>query len=186
MPIRLVSLDNGPSILLDKPILLLGRHQECDVQIESRKISRRHCCIAQVDGSILIRDLDSTNGIQVNGTRVREAPLAIGDEVVIGNLRYRVVSDSPSRITPEPASRPVPEREPDRKARADRDALIESGDLPVSLDESMVSEPDPGPAQTLDVDDSAETHQARSPILPGDLNLAPSSSSHPIVPPPSP
>ena len=44
----LVALGDGPNLVLDKPILLVGRHQECDVQIPSRKISRKHCCIAQV------------------------------------------------------------------------------------------------------------------------------------------
>src|SRR6266852_9915717 len=61
MPAQLVALNDGPSILLDKPILLLGRHPECDVQIDSRKISRRHCCIAQVSDYLVVRDLGSTN-----------------------------------------------------------------------------------------------------------------------------
>ena len=57
MPPQLVALTDGPSIMLDKPILLVGRHQECDIQIQSRKISRRHCCIAQVDDYLVVRDL---------------------------------------------------------------------------------------------------------------------------------
>src|SRR5579872_1907583 len=64
MPAQLVALHDGPSILLDKPILLLGRHPECDIQIDSRKISRRHCCIAQVDDFLVVRDLGSTNGVR--------------------------------------------------------------------------------------------------------------------------
>ena len=46
---QLVSQGDGLSILLDKPILLIGRDPECDIQIDSRGISRRHCCIAQVN-----------------------------------------------------------------------------------------------------------------------------------------
>src|SRR5262245_18577526 len=38
MPAQLVALSEGPNILLDKPVLLLGRHPECDIQIDSRKI----------------------------------------------------------------------------------------------------------------------------------------------------
>ena len=45
------------SIPLDKPIMLIGRHQECDIQIPSRKISRRHCCIALISDHLVIRDL---------------------------------------------------------------------------------------------------------------------------------
>ncbi len=94
MPAQLVALNDGPSIWLDKPILLIGRHPECDIQIDSRKISRRHCCIAQVADYLVIRDLGSTNGIRINGDRVLEGRLKPGDELTIGNHRYRVHWDS--------------------------------------------------------------------------------------------
>ena len=75
MPAQLLALTDGPSILLDKPILLLGRHGECDVQLNSRKVSRRHCCIAQVHDYLVVRDLGSTNGVRINGERVVEGKL---------------------------------------------------------------------------------------------------------------
>src|SRR5438128_6836873 len=103
MPAQLIALSEGPSILLDKPILLVGRHAECDIQLDSRKISRRHCCIAQVSDYLVIRDLGSTNGIRVNGTRVLEGKLAAGDEVTIGNNRYQVSWDS---VAPAPVNLP--------------------------------------------------------------------------------
>ena len=87
---QLVSLGEGPSLTVDKPILLVGRHQECDVQIPSRKISRKHCCIAQVGDHLFVKDLQSTNGVQINGVRVGEGKLRHGDELQIGNMRYRV------------------------------------------------------------------------------------------------
>src|SRR5262245_64372759 len=94
MPAQLVALDDGPSILVDKPILLLGRHPECDIQIDSRKVSRRHCCIAQVDDYLVVRDLGSTNGIRINGVRVMEGRIKAGDELTVGNCRYQVRWDS--------------------------------------------------------------------------------------------
>src|SRR5262245_13814337 len=102
MPAQLLSLGDGPSILLDKPILLVGRHPECDIQIESRKISRRHCCIAQVGDYLVIRDLGSTNGIRINGIRVLEGRLRGSDEVTIGGNRYRVTWD----VMPSSSGRP--------------------------------------------------------------------------------
>src|SRR5438034_6683775 len=103
MPAQLTSLDEGASILLDKPILLIGRHPECDIQINSRKISRRHCCIAQVSDYLVIRDLGSTNGIRINGVRVQEGRLAPGDEVTIGNHRFRVTWESMAPLPRPPA-----------------------------------------------------------------------------------
>src|SRR5436309_7527492 len=107
MPAQLVALNEGPSILVDKPILLVGRHPECDIQIDSRKISRRHCCIAQVDNYLIVRDLDSTNGVRINGVRVTEGRLAPGDELTVGNHRYRVTWDD-LPLAPPPAMRPAP------------------------------------------------------------------------------
>ncbi|MHB1426108.1 MAG: FHA domain-containing protein [Gemmataceae bacterium] len=100
MPAQLVALDEGPSILLDKPILLLGRHPECDIQIESRKVSRRHCCVAQVSDYLVVRDLGSTNGIRINGLRVLEGRLTAGDELTIGNFRYKVAWDAVAAAAP--------------------------------------------------------------------------------------
>jgi predicted component of type VI protein secretion system len=87
---QLVALSEGPNLPIDKPILLVGRHQECDVQIPSRKISRKHCCIAQVADYLVVRDLFSTNGVRINGERVPEGVLHHGDELTIGNLKYRL------------------------------------------------------------------------------------------------
>ena len=87
---QLVALSEGPNLPIDRPILLIGRHQECDVQIPSRKISRKHCCIAQVADYLVVRDLFSTNGVRINGDRVPEGVLKHGDELTIGTVRYRV------------------------------------------------------------------------------------------------
>ncbi len=96
-PTLLLALTDGPNVLLDKPVLLVGRHAECDVQLVSKKVSRRHCCLALVGGRLVVRDLGSTNGVQVNGDTVPEAVLAAGDELMIGNFCYRVCDSVSSR-----------------------------------------------------------------------------------------
>src|ERR1700722_14045402 len=114
MPAQLVALNDGPNILLDKPILLLGRHPECDIQIDSRKISRRHCCIAQVSDYLVVRDLGSTNGVRINGIRVTDGRLNAGDELTIGNHPYQIAGaatlvSSPGRppVKAAPAAPPA-------------------------------------------------------------------------------
>lgn len=132
----LVALTDGPDLILDKPILMVGRHQECDIQIESRKVSRRHCCFALVNDALHVRDLESTNGVRVNGARVQESQLQPGDEVTLGNLRYRVTwEDMPhspvvSRHHSEPA---LPGSAMDPPGEDD---VLESCDLPIPLAES--------------------------------------------------
>jgi pSer/pThr/pTyr-binding forkhead associated (FHA) protein len=107
MPAQLLALTDGPSILLDKPILLLGRHAECDIQLNSRKVSRRHCCIAQVHDYLVVRDLGSTNGVRINGARVVEGKLKAGDELTIGNFKYQICWDAPAAPPAKPAARPT-------------------------------------------------------------------------------
>ena len=83
-------VENGERVVLDKAVLFVGRHPDCDVVLKnSRKVSRRHCCIAQVDNRFVIRDLGSMNGVRVNGERVDvESPIGLGDEISIGDITY--------------------------------------------------------------------------------------------------
>ena len=162
MPAQLVALNDGPSILLDKPILLLGRHPECDIQIDSRKISRRHCCIAQVSDYLVVRDLGSTNGVRINGIKVVEGRLAAGDELTIGNHRYRVSWESEANLArrgPPVAAVGVPKAQ-QRPTILD-DEVLENCDEPVPLPEPAASPPSPVPADP-------------SHVLPEHIDLLPS------------
>ena len=94
MALQLLPDGDGPTIPLERPIVFIGRHPDCDVRIDSRKVSRRHCCLTQLKDKIVVRDLGSTNGIQHNGRRVKEAVLALQDEIVIGDLRYLLVEQN--------------------------------------------------------------------------------------------
>jgi pSer/pThr/pTyr-binding forkhead associated (FHA) protein len=111
VPQHLLSLTGGPSVLIDKPILLFGRHPDCDVQLRSKKVSRRHCVVALVNDVLVVRDLASTNGVKVNGRRVAEGPLRPGDELQVGIFRYQVCGDPLGRSRDRPpadAYPPVP------------------------------------------------------------------------------
>jgi pSer/pThr/pTyr-binding forkhead associated (FHA) protein len=87
---------SGSPITLQRPVLLIGRHPECDLRLDLPKISRRHCCLASAYDRVLIRDLGSRNGVRVNGRVVEETQLFQGDEVAIGPLLYRVEVDGES------------------------------------------------------------------------------------------
>jgi pSer/pThr/pTyr-binding forkhead associated (FHA) protein len=105
MSFRIVPLTkgSGPVIALYRPVLLIGRHLECDVRIESPKVSRRHCCVAMAYDRVLIRDLGSRNGVRVNGKLREEARLHAGDELAIGPILFRLEEESEE---PQGASAP--------------------------------------------------------------------------------
>jgi len=90
MPLRLVALDEGPDIPVDKAMVVVGRHPTCDARLDSIRVSRRHCCMTQVSGEVEVRDLGSTNGIRINGHRVEMGRLRPGDELSIAHIRYRL------------------------------------------------------------------------------------------------
>ena len=111
MTYQLVPTENGssPPIPLQRPVLLIGRHPECDIRLGLAKISRRHCCVALAYDRVLIRDLGSHNGLRVNGRVVEEATLQVDDEVAIGPLIYRLSADAgqPTAAAPEATPRPM-------------------------------------------------------------------------------
>lgn len=99
---------------MDRPIVFIGRHADCDVRIDSKKISRRHCCIVQLKDRLVIRDLGSTNGIYRNGQRVEEAELSPLDEIQIANVRYQVIVEEHVKATVPSGSEDSVSRKADR------------------------------------------------------------------------
>ncbi len=110
MSAQLIPLKAGtaPAILLQRPVLLIGRHPECDVRLDVSTISRRHCCVALAYDRVMIRDLGSRNGLRVNGLLVDEAQLRPGDEVAIGPLLFRLDVMAAAMTPPTPPSPPTP------------------------------------------------------------------------------
>src|SRR5262249_17737090 len=90
MTTHLIALNEGPDIPLAREPILVGRHPHCDVRPRSIRVSRRHCCLTEVDGVVIVRDLGSTNGTSINGRRVEAGRLRPGDELAIAHLRYRL------------------------------------------------------------------------------------------------
>ena len=77
--------------------IIIGRTVDNDLQIDSRFVSRHHCqIITGADGSV-IEDLNSTNGIFVQGKRVRRYNLNDGDIVVIGKHELMYVDERLAR-----------------------------------------------------------------------------------------
>jgi hypothetical protein len=76
---------DGRTMRVDKRRVLLGRSRECDIQVEDPNVSRRHAELRQEGSTYWIVDLESTNGVEVNGRRVRRARLESGDIVTVGS-----------------------------------------------------------------------------------------------------
>jgi pSer/pThr/pTyr-binding forkhead associated (FHA) protein len=103
MSSRFVAIDEGPDITLDRAMVVVGRHPNCDTRLESPRVSRHHCCMTRENDQVLVRDLGSTNGIRINGTRVETGRLKPGDELSIAHIRYRLEGTEESDQASDPA-----------------------------------------------------------------------------------
>jgi pSer/pThr/pTyr-binding forkhead associated (FHA) protein len=90
MRAQLVPIDGSPAIDIVKELTVVGRREECDLQIPHKSVSKMHCVIVRADGLLLLRDLGSTNGTRVNGQRVRRAALLPNDQLAVAGFKFRV------------------------------------------------------------------------------------------------
>ncbi len=91
MRAQLVPLDGETPVDLAKEMTLIGRQEDCDLRLDHKSVSKMHCVLVKTDGLILIRDLGSTNGTRVNGTRIRRAALLPNDKLSVANFHFRVL-----------------------------------------------------------------------------------------------
>jgi Protein of unknown function (DUF3662)/FHA domain len=82
----LVSLSwDGRRHEVEKRRVVIGRSKDCDIHLSDANVSRRHAEVRQEGSSYWIVDLDSTNGIEINGRRLKRAKLEDGDRVTLGS-----------------------------------------------------------------------------------------------------
>ena len=85
----------------------VGRAEDNHFQILHPTISTHHCELVLGDGTVLLRDCDSTNGTFVNGARVKEAILEAGQTVHLGDVELFVETTTVTIAIPH-YDRPVP------------------------------------------------------------------------------
>ncbi len=97
--------EQGHVFKIARPTTTLGRSNTCEVMITDPLVSRQHCQIILGMGGINLRDLGSTNGTFLNGTRVTESPLRNQDVISLGGTRLRfaveVSKDTTDSKTPK-------------------------------------------------------------------------------------
>jgi pSer/pThr/pTyr-binding forkhead associated (FHA) protein len=95
VPGRLVCVSTnfpGKEWLLDKALVVIGRTDENDVVVNHRSISRHHARIVEENGRYTIVDLESSNGVRVNGEEYGKVELRRGDLIDLGHVRLRFVA----------------------------------------------------------------------------------------------
>jgi pSer/pThr/pTyr-binding forkhead associated (FHA) protein len=146
MRAQLLPLDGTAPIEIVKDLVVVGRREDCDLRLEHKSVSKIHCVLAKTDGLLMLRDLGSTNGTRVNGTRVRRAALLPNDQLCIASYKFRVHL-GPDAPAPVAASINVSEHTQHLDAREVAELLRKAKasapgeDDEVDSDESPVVEP---------------------------------------------
>jgi pSer/pThr/pTyr-binding forkhead associated (FHA) protein len=86
--------------------VLVGTSEACGIRLSDRSASRRHLSLEVHDASLRVRDLESTNGVFVQGVRVFEAALSGGEQLRVGSSLFLVEAVAPST---EGVSKLIPE-----------------------------------------------------------------------------
>ena len=76
-----------------KEQMIIGRHPECDIQIDNKAVSRRHAKVLTISGDSFLEDLGSMNGTYINAEQVQNRALNDGDIVVIGQHKLQYVNE---------------------------------------------------------------------------------------------
>lgn len=74
----------------DTDELIVGRDETCDVQINSRSVSREHCSLEHSGGRLTLRDLESTGGTFLDGEAVSSIQIESGTEFAVGPAIIKV------------------------------------------------------------------------------------------------
>jgi pSer/pThr/pTyr-binding forkhead associated (FHA) protein len=93
---ELQPLGGGDPIPLIREELSIGRRESCDICLHYPNISGVHAQLSFRNGYWYIRDMNSTNGIKVQGLRVQEKLLHPRDEITIGKRKYTIDYELPA------------------------------------------------------------------------------------------
>ncbi|MFN0196867.1 MAG: FHA domain-containing protein [Planctomycetaceae bacterium] len=146
---ELIPRGGGDPIPLLKPRLLIGRRSACDVCLRFPNISSHHCQLELINGYWYVRDLGSSNGIKVNGTRCESKWLMPGDILSVAKhhyeLSYTPTSDGPPPEDADPfalsllekagLAKPRTEPSPSEKRSPKTSSSIDRPDLPPLKDD---------------------------------------------------
>lgn len=140
-------LDQGMTFPVAFADSIIGRADDADIRIRDRAVSRKHASFGRRGQQFFIRPLSTTNGLFLNGSRVRkEQEVKSGDVIELGQtlLRFdgperapeeRTVVEGPKPAQPATPAPPVPPNAPT--------APIEAIQTPVGAEALASLEPEP-------------------------------------------
>jgi predicted component of type VI protein secretion system len=92
VPVLIPLEENAPSracILLDLPAAI-GRSWKAEIRVDGPQVEEQHCLVYLQSGRLAVKDLQSRSGTYVNGERIVQRTLQVGDKLRIAGFTFRV------------------------------------------------------------------------------------------------
>jgi pSer/pThr/pTyr-binding forkhead associated (FHA) protein len=87
---HLLELVRGPGApnewILNLDEMTIGRSSQVEISVNSEELSRQHAQIKKKGNAFALMDLDSRNGVYLNGVKIYSAVLRHGDTIQMGNV----------------------------------------------------------------------------------------------------
>jgi predicted component of type VI protein secretion system len=84
---------------------IIGRRNDCSLRIPSPLVSRQHCELTQAGSRLIVKDLGSSNGTFVNGSKIKQKELKAGDTLGVGPITF-IVQLGGAAVSPSDTARP--------------------------------------------------------------------------------
>ena len=88
---------------LDRKVVKIGRAEDNDIVVDSGSVSSHHCQMHRVDGGYTLNDMDSTNGIKLDDSRMEVIDLENHQDVKVGDveLEFELSEDEMAELAKE-------------------------------------------------------------------------------------
>ena len=153
-------MGGGDPIPLLKKCLLVGRRESCDVVLRFSNVSAHHCQLNVNGGYWHVRDLQSRNGVKVNGVRVTEKRIDPGDILSIAKHKYEVRYSPVDNGAVGPPPPDMPNENLFSKSLLERAGLERRKFIP----EKTPSDPDPSKRYDITKDDAGRLGFKNQPL----------------------
>ena len=101
---------------LNKDRMTIGRHAHNDIVIDNLAVSGEHAAVVTILHDSFLEDLDSTNGLEVNGTPTKKHFLQNNDLIEIGKYKLKYINDQVTQTSPADFEKTMVLRAPVKQA----------------------------------------------------------------------
>lgn len=160
---------------LNKERMIIGRKAHNDIVIDNLAVSGEHAAIVTILNDSFLEDLDSTNGLEVNGVPTKKHFLQNNDLIEIGKYKLKYINDQVSQTNPADFERTMVMRAPVKQTAA-------GAERPDSLADTQINQHARPAAEAIEKTGRFEAHPPLTPAAPAQVVAPPVNTAQASAP----